>query len=374
MEEEGGRRWERRKGRGAERSGGHKTRRAEPRGGRGADPVRPSPGGPRDASPRIRGRPARAGSQPSRALRAQTESGATEVGLRGRTANQGGRRRGAGEGVGAPFPPSPKSAPAGQAGPLPGRPGGWVVGKALAKWGRPRGIVLPPWAAPPSAAPPRRRLPPGLRPPAPATALGAPAAETGAGDFGLGESRSLFSPPPRLRGQASGTGRGDGSAGSPPPCAPGVHRPPSAASLVAAGPRPHARRGWRVRFCRRWAFRAPCPCPPSARPQPLQQDPPEGGSPAASCPSGFAGSTGWRGRASGLPPGTLRGARGSGTAVTWWGPQAGRSFQGGGWRAKKRRGKPKSKRVGTRELGGGRERRSRGRTAGGEEVWQDAEG
>lgn len=138
-EEEGGRRWEGRKGRGAERSGGHETRRAEPRGGWGPTPSAPLPRRPRDANPWVRGRPSRSGSQPSRALGAQTESGATEVGLQGRTANQGGRRRGAGEGVGAPFPPSPKSAPAGQAGPLPGRPGGWVVGKAFAKWGRPWG-------------------------------------------------------------------------------------------------------------------------------------------------------------------------------------------------------------------------------------------
>lgn len=56
------------------------------------------------------------------------------------------------------FPPSPKSAPAGQAGPLAQE--AWVVGrgKASAKWGRQSGIVLPHPIAPRSKDPPRRWL------------------------------------------------------------------------------------------------------------------------------------------------------------------------------------------------------------------------
>lgn len=105
-EEEGGRCWEGRKGRGAERSRGRETRRVGPRRGCGGRPrPRPSPQGPGDANRWIRGRPCPAppGWLHSAPFGAQTESKATEVGLQGRTANQRGRRREAREGLGAPF-------------------------------------------------------------------------------------------------------------------------------------------------------------------------------------------------------------------------------------------------------------------------------
>lgn len=120
---------------------------------RGPDPVRaPPPRGPRDANPGIRGRPSRPLSLHSGSFGAETESGATEVGLQGRTANQGGRRREAGEGVGAPFPPLPKSAPAGQAGLLPGRPGWWDEGKHRPSGGGSRDCATPPSVSPSKAA------------------------------------------------------------------------------------------------------------------------------------------------------------------------------------------------------------------------------
>lgn len=134
------------------------------------------------------------GSLHSRSLGAQTESGATEVGLQGRTANQGGRRRETGEGLGAPFSSFaqirsswPGWALAREA---------WMVGwrKASPKRGRQSGIVFPHSTTPPSENPSTSAASTLCLPHFSQTLLGARVGKPGEGDFRLGKSHvSLFS-------------------------------------------------------------------------------------------------------------------------------------------------------------------------------------
>lgn len=151
-EEEGGRSWE-----GKERAGGGEKPRTRDAASwawrrlRGPTLSAPLPlGAPQMPTPGFVACPR---SLHSGSLGAQTESGATEVGLQGRTANQGGRRRETGEGLGAPFSSFaqirsswPGWALAREA---------WMVGwrKASPKRGRQSGIVFPHSTTPPSENP-----------------------------------------------------------------------------------------------------------------------------------------------------------------------------------------------------------------------------
>lgn len=102
--EEGGRRWEGRRGRG--RRGTETARRGELGLEQATGPTLSGPLPPWASempNPGIGGRSSGPGSQSLVSLGAQTESEATEVGLQGYTANQKGRRRKAGKGLGAPI-------------------------------------------------------------------------------------------------------------------------------------------------------------------------------------------------------------------------------------------------------------------------------
>lgn len=145
-EKEGGRRWEGRKGRG----GGEELRPQDAASSasrrlRGPARPRPSPQGPPGCQPGDSWPP------PYPALGRRTPD---PLGLRwslerlklgsrdAQPIREGGRGK-LGRAPGPLFPPSPKSAPAGQAGPWPRRLGWWVGGKASPKSGRQSGTVPP---------------------------------------------------------------------------------------------------------------------------------------------------------------------------------------------------------------------------------------
>ncbi|XP_068383202.1 collagen alpha-2(I) chain-like [Eschrichtius robustus] len=162
------------------------------------------------------------------------------------------------------FPPSPKSAPAGQAGPLAQE--AWVVGrgKASAKWGGQSGIVLPHPIAPRSKDP---STSPGLaRPPCQAGTV-APART----------QRHLLpqapSPHARPGSVESAVLRETGPEGAVPASSLGGPRSPPGGLVGGGGPGP------------------------------------------ASCPRGVAGRKGWRGLGFGITPGTGRGASASGAVL-----------------------------------------------------------
>lgn len=147
---------------GKERAGGRRGAEAARRGklgleeAAGADPVRaPPPGGPTDADPWIRGRTRVA------ALWLPWGSESLERLKLGSRDAQPIRKGGGGKpgrGWEPLFPPSPKSAPAGQAGPLPGRPGWWVGRKHRPSGGGNRELSFLTLAPHLPKIPPRRRL------------------------------------------------------------------------------------------------------------------------------------------------------------------------------------------------------------------------
>ena len=183
----------------------------------------------------------RSGSPHSGSPGSQMESGAAEVGLQGRTANQGGRQRKAGEGSGAPLSSFAQIrsswsgwAPAQEA---------WVVGRgksiAQVEVGNRELFLLTPPPHVPKIPPRRRLLPCPLSPSLANSAKGADG-ETWRRetlDSGRATSPSLPGLPPATHLQSlvcvrvTGPGRGPGSLN---PGRPGPR--PHEGSLVASGP------------------------------------------------------------------------------------------------------------------------------------------
>lgn len=265
------------------------------------------------------------------------------------------------------FPPSPKSAPAGQAGPLPGRPGWWVGGKHRPSGGGNRGscfLTLPPHL--PKALP-RWRLLPCLGSPIPCKLLGARAGKPGRKTSDLGRATSLFSPslPTLLPRCVCGARCGERFTR--------VGFGPATAPQEGALPLPHSERyQWPLpvasgplaapppELCGECGFAEERAGGRRARilhpstPLPFKEDPLEGGNPGrTSCPGLVAGrkadaagtSQSRRGlggalavRRAELGPHTPRPWGCKGSAVTWWGLQA-TSFHGGVGRGKREKSK-----------------------------------